>query len=88
MAGETERRLYAVSVWREAPFFSDRERAALAWAEAVTRLGEGGVPDEVYAEACRHFTGRELVGLTMAAIAINGWNRLAVPFRIPSEEKD
>lgn len=87
-AGEAERRLYALSAWRDAPFFSARERAALAWAEAVTLLPESRVPDDVYAEACRHFTERELVDLTMAVIAINGWNRLAVAFRIPPEGED
>lgn len=80
-AGETEQRLYTVGVWREAPFFSDREKAALAWAEAVTRVGESHVPDDVYAMARGQFSERELVDLTMAVIAINGWNRLAVSFR-------
>jgi AhpD family alkylhydroperoxidase len=81
-AGESEQRLYAVPVWRETPFFTPRERAALAWAEAVTELAEGGVPDSVYAEAREHFDERELVNLTMVVIAINGWNRLNVAFRI------
>jgi AhpD family alkylhydroperoxidase len=80
-AGETEQRLYAVPVWRETPFFTPRERAALAWAEAVTAIGQAGVPDEVYAEARAHFDEAELVRLTMAVITINGWNRLAVAFR-------
>jgi len=84
-AGEAERRIYALSTWQETPFFSARERAALAWAEAVTLLAEGGVPDDVYEEARRHFTDRELVDLTMAVVAINGWNRLAVAFRLPPE---
>jgi AhpD family alkylhydroperoxidase len=79
--GETEQRLYAVPVWRETPFFSARERAALAWTEAVTELGRSGVPDAVYEEARAHFSEAELVDLTMAVIAINGWNRLAVSFR-------
>jgi AhpD family alkylhydroperoxidase len=83
-AGEAERRIYALSAWRETPFFSARERAALAWAEAVTLLAESRVPDDVYEEARRHFTERELVDLTMAVVAINGWNRLAVAFRLPS----
>ena len=78
--GETEQRLYALSAWRETPFFTDRERAALAWAEAVT-LVAGGVPDTVYEEARRHFTERELIDLTWAVVAINGWNRLNVAFR-------
>ena len=79
--GETEQRLYAVPVWRETPFFSPRERAALAWTEAVTELGRTGVPDAVYDEARAEFSESELVDLTMAVVAINGWNRLAVGFR-------
>jgi len=78
-AGETEQRLYLLSAWREAPFYSDRERAALAWAEALTRLD--GVPDEVYEDVRGHFTEKELVDLTYAVVAINGWNRLAISFR-------
>ncbi len=80
-AGETEQRLYVLSAWREAPFYSKRERAALAWAEAVTMISQGVVSDELYAEVQRHFEGKALVDLTMAVIAINGWNRLAIPFR-------
>ena len=79
--GESEQRLYAISVWRETPFFSDRERAALSWTEAVTAVGESHVPDEIYDMARRQFGERELVELTMAVIAINGWNRLGVSFR-------
>jgi len=79
--GESEQRLYALSAWHETPFFTDRERAALAWTEAVTRISETHVPDEVFAEARQHFTEVELVNLTMAVIAINGWNRLAISFR-------
>ena len=79
--GESEQRLYAVVVWHEAPFFNDRERAALAWTEAVTLVSETGVPDDVYENARSQFSERELVDLTMAVIAINGWNRLAVSFR-------
>lgn len=79
--GETEQRLYAVPVWREAPFFSDRERAALAWTEATTLISETGAPDDVYQLARSQFSENELVDLTMAIIAINGWNRLAVSFR-------
>jgi AhpD family alkylhydroperoxidase len=78
---ESEQRLYAVVVWREAPFFSNRERAALAWTEAVTLVSETGVPDDVYENARSQFSEKELVDLTMAIIAINGWNRLAVSFR-------
>src|SRR3954447_1472539 len=76
-AGETEQRLYALGAWRETPFFSERERAALTWAEAVTRIGEG-VPDELYAEVRREFDEKELVDLTWAVVAINGWNRIAI----------
>jgi AhpD family alkylhydroperoxidase len=82
--GESEQRLYALAAWREAPFYSDRERAALAWTEAVTRIAENGATDEAYAEARRHFGEKELVDLTLAIVAINGWNRLAVAFRTPA----
>jgi len=78
--GETEQRLYLLSAWRESPFYSDRERAALAWAEAVTNIG-AGVSDELYAETRRHFSEKELVNLNWAVVAINGWNRLAIPFQ-------
>jgi AhpD family alkylhydroperoxidase len=79
--GETEQRLYAVVVWREAPFFTARERAALAWTEAVTLVSRDQVPDAVYEQALAHFSEKELVDLTMAVIAINGWNRLLIGFR-------
>jgi AhpD family alkylhydroperoxidase len=79
--GESEQRLYTVSVWREAPFFSDRERAALAWTEAVTQVSRDQVPDEVYQLTRRQFGEKELVDLTLAVIAINSWNRLAISFR-------
>lgn len=79
--GETEQRLYAVAVWQEAPFFTKRERAALAWTEAVTLVSHDHVPEEVYELARQEFSEKELVDLTMAVIAINGWNRLAVSFR-------
>jgi AhpD family alkylhydroperoxidase len=79
-AGETEQRLYAVPVWRETPFFSPRERAALAWTEAVTEIGRAGVPDDIYHAASEQFTAAELVQLTLVVITINGWNRLAVAF--------
>ena len=81
LEGETEQRLYAVPVWRETDFYTDRERAALAWTESVTALGHGGVPDDVYAEVSAQFDERELVALTMGVVAINAWNRVAVPFR-------
>ncbi|MBK5206321.1 MAG: carboxymuconolactone decarboxylase family protein, partial [Polaromonas sp.] len=80
-AGETEQRLYLLPVWRETTFYSERERAALAWAEAVTQLAGHEVPDEIYDEVRRQFAEKEMVDLTLAIIAINGWNRLAVPFR-------
>jgi len=79
--GETNQRLFAVPVWRETPFFTPRERAALAWTEAVTEIGHGGVSDALYDEARAQFTEKELVDLTFAVIAINAWNRLAVTFR-------
>ncbi|MCL6453999.1 MAG: carboxymuconolactone decarboxylase family protein [Alicyclobacillus sp.] len=80
-AGETEQRLYALPAWRETPFYTDRERAALAWTEAVTNVVDGHVPDDVYEEARNQFTEEELVNLTMAIVAINGWNRLAISMR-------
>src|SRR6185312_279719 len=79
--GETEQRLYALPAWRETPFFSERERAALAWTEAVTLVSEGHVPDEVYNEVKTQFSEKELVELTLAVIAINSWNRLAISMR-------
>ena len=82
--GETEQRLYALAAWRETPFYSTRERAALAWAEALTRIAHGGVSDTLREEALRSFSEKELVDLTLAIIAINGWNRLAIPFRTPA----
>jgi AhpD family alkylhydroperoxidase len=80
--GESAQRLLALSAWRETPFFTDRERAALAWTEAVTLVHDGQVPDPVYEEARAHFAETELVNLTMAVIAINAWNRIAIPFRV------
>jgi AhpD family alkylhydroperoxidase len=82
-AGETEQRLYVLSAWREAPFYSERERAALEWTEALTELGREGVPDQLYQRARRTFSEIELVNLTMAIIAINGWNRLSIAFQSP-----
>ncbi len=81
--GESEQRLHLAAVWREAPVYSDRERAALAWTEAITLLAETGAPDDVYAEVARVFTPQEQVALTVAISAINGWNRLSVGFRRP-----
>lgn len=82
-AGEDERRLAAVCVWQETPFFTDRERAALAWTEAVTRVGETRVPDDVWQAARAQFSDAELVDLTLLVCTINTWNRLAVSFRKP-----
>lgn len=80
--GETEQRLYVLQAWREAPFYTARERAALAWCEAVTRLDPiQGVPDEVYEEARAQFSEEELIDLNMVVIVINGWNRIAIPSR-------
>ena len=79
--GESEQRLYALSVWREAPFFTPAERAALAWTEAVTEVSAGHASDEVYRLAREHFDERKLVDLTMVIVAINSWNRLAIAFR-------
>ena len=79
--GEIEQRLYALSAWRETPFFSDRERAALEWTEAVTEIGKDHVPDSVFEHVRKYFSESELVNLTLAVVAINGWNRLAIPFR-------
>src|SRR6476659_3887074 len=79
--GESEQRLYLLNAWRESPFYSERERAALAWTEAVTLVAESHVPDEVYDEARKHFSEEELVNLTFALVAINGANRLNVAFR-------
>jgi AhpD family alkylhydroperoxidase len=82
-AGESEQRLYLLDAWRESPFYSPRERAALAWTEAVTRVAETHVPDEVYEEARQHYSEKELVDLNWVVVAINAWNRLAIPFRFP-----
>jgi AhpD family alkylhydroperoxidase len=82
--GETEQRLYVLAGWREAPFYSERERAALEWTEAVTLVAENHIPDEVYERVRPHFSDEELVNLTMAINAINSWNRLNVAFRTPA----
>ena len=82
-AGETEQRIYALSAWRETPFFTDRERAALEWTEAVTRVGDTHVPDAVYEHVRQYFSEPELVALTFAVVTINSWNRLAISFRAP-----
>jgi AhpD family alkylhydroperoxidase len=81
-AGEDEQRLHLLVAWRESDGYSERERAALALTEAVTRLGEGGVPDDVYAAAAELFSAEELVGLVWAIVAINAWNRIAITTRM------
>ena len=81
--GESEQRLHVLGAWREAPFYSERERAALAWCEALTLLPQTGAPDDVYEELERVFDEQEIVALTLAIVAINGWNRLAVGLRSP-----
>jgi AhpD family alkylhydroperoxidase len=80
-AGESEARLYLLSAWRESPLYDARERAALAWTEALTLIAESRAPDDVYAEASRHFSEKELVNLSVAIGMINIWNRLAIGFR-------
>ncbi|MBC8082346.1 MAG: carboxymuconolactone decarboxylase family protein [Hymenobacter sp.] len=82
--GETEQRLYGLDAWHDAPYYSDRERAALAWAEALTTLRPGHVPDGVYEEARLQFSSVELVDLTMAVVTINGYNRVNIAFRTPA----
>jgi AhpD family alkylhydroperoxidase len=79
--GESEQRLYSLDAWAETPFYSDRERAALAWAEAVTRVADTHVPDEVYELARKHFSEKELADLTLAIATINAWNRLSIAAR-------
>ena len=79
--GEQEQRLYGLDAWEESPYYTDRERAALAWTEAVTKIREGHVPDRVYEEVRKHFTEKELADLTLAIAAINAWNRLAIAAR-------
>jgi AhpD family alkylhydroperoxidase len=78
---ETEQRLYSLDAWRECPYYSDRERAALAWTEAVTLVANGHVPDAVYEEACKRFSEKELADLTLAVATINAWNRLSIAAR-------
>lgn len=80
-AGETEQRLYGLNAWRETPFYTERERAALAWTEALTLVHETHAPDDVYEEVRKRFTEEEVVSLTAAIVSINSWNRLAIGFR-------
>ena len=79
--GESEQRLYGLMAWRESPYYTERERAALAWTEAVTLIADSHVPDELYEEVRQYFNETELANLTFALVAINGWNRLAISFR-------
>ena len=81
--GESEQRLYAVPVWRETPFFTPRERTALAWTEALTDIGRHGVSDELFDAVRQEFSEKEIVDLTMAINSINNWNRLSIAFRAP-----
>ena len=80
-AGETEQRLYGLDAWEESPYYSDRERAALAWTEAVTNVKDGHVPDEAYEKVRAFFSEKELANLTLAIVQINGWNRLNIAMR-------
>lgn len=79
--GETAQRLFLLDAWREAPLYTEREQAALAWTEAVTLITDGHVPDDVFEQARQQFTDEELVELNLAVVAINGWNRFAITFR-------
>ena len=81
-SGETEQRLYLVAAWKESPIYTPRERAALAWTDALTLLPQSQAPDDAYEEAAREFSEEELVKLTLLIVAINGWNRFAVGFRM------
>jgi len=85
--GETDDRMHLLNAWREAPVFTERERAALRWTEAITLVTEGHVPDDVYEEARRHFSEKELVDLTAAIVTINGWNRISIAFRAVPQVK-
>jgi AhpD family alkylhydroperoxidase len=89
VSGESEQRLYSLSAWRETPFYSERERAALAWTEAVTTLGENGVSDDLYEQVRQHFNEQEIIDLTMAVITINSYNRLnlSLKFTVPGRYK-
>jgi len=82
--GETEQRLYALDAWRETPFFTDRERAALAWVEAITLVSQTHVPDAVYEDVRKHFTETEIFDLTFVATTINAWNRISISARTPA----
>jgi len=81
--GETDERMHLLNAWRETPLYTARERAALAWIEAITLLSEGHVPDDVFETVRKQFSEKEIVDLTAAAVAINTWNRLSIAFRVP-----
>jgi AhpD family alkylhydroperoxidase len=83
--GETDERMHLLNAWRETPLYSARERAALAWVEAITLLTEGHVPDDVFETLREQFSEKEIVDLTAAAVAINTWNRLSIAFRVPPQ---
>lgn len=83
LEGETEQRLYAVAVWHETPFFTPRERAALAWTDALTNISQTHAPDDVFAQVQEHFTDDEIVALTMQIASINSWNRISISLRTP-----
>jgi AhpD family alkylhydroperoxidase len=83
LAGETEQRIYGLSAWHETPFYTDRERAALEWTEAITRVADSHVPDDLFARVSAQFSEAELVALTFGVIVINSWNRLSIAFRPP-----
>ncbi len=80
--GETGQRMYSLDAWRETPYYTDRERAALAWAEAVTNITDGHAPDELFEAARQHFSEQELADLTLAVATINSWNRISIAFRV------
>jgi AhpD family alkylhydroperoxidase len=83
--GESDDRMHLLNAWREAPVFTEKERAALAWTEALTSISEGHAPDEVYQQVRRHFSEKEIVALTAAVCAINTWNRIAISLRAPPQ---
>ena len=83
--GETDERMHLLNAWRETPLYTARERAALAWAEAITLLSEGHVPDDIFETVRNQFSEKEIVDLTAAAVAINTWNRLSIAFRVPPQ---
>ena len=83
--GETDERMHLLDAWRETPLYTARERAALAWVEAITLLTDGHVPDEVFETVRKQFSEKEIVDLTAAAVAINTWNRLSIAFRVPPQ---